>query len=144
MAKPCLSVRPDHTGSPRQSEICTCAPSTGLPLSSVVTHTSELLALVLKCTPRLVTSTLVRTYMGALRSSRAWPSLADSTSTTWKPGCPMGMPMTSKGRAWTLASLDGRLNVLTPASRFNKLTVRVCTTSGGSSWSCSSSGTASP
>ena len=61
----------------------TAAPATGLARSSVVTQTSEFSRPRLKCTPRLVTSTPVRTYIGAVLPSNAAPSRADSTSTTW-------------------------------------------------------------
>ncbi len=81
-AKPCASVWPLHTLLPRQSDTCTAAPGTGLPLSSEVTQAPELTGAHLKCTARFVTSTPVRTYIGALRSSSASPRRGDSISTT--------------------------------------------------------------
>ena len=82
-AMPFASVEPLHSGVPRQSFTVTAAPSTGLPRSSVVTQTRLFSRPSLKWTPRLVTKTPVRTYIGARLSSNAWPSRNDSISTTW-------------------------------------------------------------
>ena len=82
-ASPCASVRPDHSVTPRQSLTATSAPATGCARSSVVTQTRLSLRPRLKCTPIGVTSTPVRTYIGASRSSSARPSTRDDTSTTW-------------------------------------------------------------
>ena len=82
-ASPCASVAPDHSGWPLQSFTVTCAPSTGLPRSSVVTQTTLFSRPSLKCTPRLVTSTPLRTNIGARLSSSDWPRRSDSISTTW-------------------------------------------------------------
>ncbi len=103
-ARPFASVRPFHNGSPWQSWMTTSAPSTGLPRSSEVTHTSAFSRPCLRCTPRLVTSTPVRTNIGDFLSSSDSPRRSDSISTTWKPGSASGMPTTSKGRGSPPAS----------------------------------------
>ena len=60
---PCALVVPLATSLPVQSDTRTKAPVTGLPLSSVVTQARALSRPSLKCTPRLVTSAEVRTYI---------------------------------------------------------------------------------
>ena len=82
-AKPWASVCPVQTCLPWQSDTRSAAPCTGLPLSSEVTQTPEFTGAILKCTARFVTSTPVRTYIGALRPSSASPRRGDSISTTW-------------------------------------------------------------
>ena len=82
-ACPLASVLPRHSGWPRQSCTMTCALATGRPRSSVVTQARLLSRPCLKCRPRLVTSTPVRTYIGCGLSSSDWPSRRDSISTTW-------------------------------------------------------------
>ncbi len=95
---PAPSVRPFHSGRPRQSLTATAAFATGRPRSSVVTHTRLDVRPRLKCTPRLVTSAAVRTYIGPAFSSSALPRMRDSTSTTCSPVCGSGRPMTSVAR----------------------------------------------
>ena len=82
-ARPRSSVRPLHRRLPWQSCTATSAPATGLARSSVVTQARLFSRPSLKCTPRLVTSTPLRTYIGAGRSSRASPSRRDSISIRW-------------------------------------------------------------
>ena len=62
-ARPWASVLALARGLPLQSLTCTVAPATGAPLSSVVTQASAFSRPSLKCTPRLVTSTELRTTM---------------------------------------------------------------------------------
>ena len=77
------------------------APATGTPLSSDVTQARAFSRPSLKCTPRLVTSAEVRTYIVRgvpwRSSSKALPSRGEAISTTWNPG-DKEMPTTSKGR----------------------------------------------
>ena len=82
-ARPWASVRPCHSRVPAQSCTATSAPATGRARSSVVTQTALPSRPCLKCTPRLVTSTPVRTYIGAACASSACPSRRDSISITW-------------------------------------------------------------
>ncbi len=104
-ARPAPSVRPLQSTVPRQSFTATCASATGRPRSSVVTHTRLDVRPRLKCTPRLVTSAAVRTYIDPAFSSSALPSTRDSTSTTCSPVCGSGRPTTSVARG--VASFDG-------------------------------------
>ena len=71
---------------PRQSDTRTCAPATGWPLSRDVTQARAFSRPSLKCTPRLVTSAVVRTFMvraaPCCASSSALPSSGEAISTT--------------------------------------------------------------
>jgi hypothetical protein len=65
------------------------------PLSSAVTHTSELALPCLKCTARSVTSAAVGTYIGFGAPSRIVPSRVLLSWTMYSPGRLSGMPITS-------------------------------------------------
>ncbi|MNT51049.1 hypothetical protein D3C72_1879980 [compost metagenome] len=78
----------------------------------------------LKCTPRLVTSAVVRTYIGARLPSSASPSIGEAISTTWKPGSGSGMPTTSNGRGPPPDGL-GTASFCTPGARSSNDTERV-------------------
>ena len=66
---PSLSVVACTRVLPSQVDTRTCALGTGLPLSKVVTQAMAFSRPSLKCTPRLVTSAEVRTYMTRLALS---------------------------------------------------------------------------
>ncbi len=86
LAMPRASVLALATGLPWQSDTCTVAPATGLPVSSVVTQATELSRPSLKCTPRLVTNAEVRTTIVRcapyLSFSSDWPSRCEAISST--------------------------------------------------------------
>ena len=67
-ARPCVSDAPVQTGLPSQVLTVTCAPATGSPVSSAVTHTSEDSRPILACATRLVTSAAVCVWNADLPS----------------------------------------------------------------------------
>ena len=138
--RPLSSVLPEASSLPLQPLTATLALGTGLPLSRRVTQASEPARPCLKCTPRLVTSALVRTYMvRCLKrgSSRFWPSTGEAISSTWKPGC-SGMPTTSNGRGSPPSGLGSSVALAPPAEASSE-TMRDCTMSWGMPVSGSSS-----